>query len=616
MRMPRLANVAAIATLAATSCATKDDLSGSAVTGRVSQAIAAEYTITFPAGTRLDNVALLSSGTLRINDRVTLVDGDDRPAMAATTGPAGAELGSGAETGSIVSAGPVLVSGAEVTGNVTSAGLITLRNGGTVSGLQRSFVQVTPFQNVTIPVSFDAPSLGPIQLEPPNGAGERVTSVPPGHYSNVNIKSRNRVNLASGAYQFDSLTLEPQARLVIDDTAGPVYLDVKNSLLFKGAIDGASGKPPALRLMYVGTAPPSIESAFSGILIAPNTSMRLATPPDGKSYCGAFYARDLEVSPGTTVELRPLFEYTVVERWSVPTDTYGPFDGVMDAPDGAALFATRQRVYRRAASGVTTDLVGSELNCRVRFEPASSRWACATDDGVLLFAPEGTLLGQFDVTNTIGTRMVPPDGQIALFLGAQGATDRDEIETVGLRTADATHSATAALPNPIAVASASDTIVYSTGTDLVRMARSGSIVWTVPIALRQLVVSDDGNLLMGMRNQPGSTVVHIDLVNGSLLGEKELGCPMRELHFSPDGSHSLAATKRGVVAFVGGQVSWERDYPLDYLTSAAIADEGDVFVGGADTSGNGALFCDGPTGSPIWALCRNAGQCVGVLRAA
>jgi len=328
--------------------------------------------------------------------------------------------------------------------------------------------------------------------------------------------------------------------------------------------------------------------------------MRLATPPDGKSYRGAFFARDLEVSPGTRVELRPFFEYAVVERWNVPTDTYGPFDAVMDAPDGATLFATRHRVYRRTSSGVTTDLVGSALNCRARFEPASSRWACATDDGVLLFAPEGSLLGQFDATDTVGMRMVPPDGQIALFLGGLVATDRDEIETTGVRTVDPTHSATAALSNPVAVASASDTIVYSTGTNLVRMSRSGSVAWTVPIALRQLIVSDDGNVLMGMRNQPGSTVVHVDLANGTLLGEKELQAPMRELHFSPDGTHSIAATKRGVVAFVGGQVSWERDYSLDYLTSAAIDDSGDVCVGGADTSGNGVLHCDGPTGSPSW----------------
>ena len=222
---------------------------------------------------------------------VKIVDADGHPAMAATTGPTGAELGSGAETGSIVSAGPVLVSGAKVTGNVLSSGLVTLRNGGVVSGSRRSYVPVTPFQSVTILVGFDGPSLGPIQLEPPNGGGERATTVPPGHYSNVTIKSRNRVNLSSGAYQFDSLTLEPQARLVIDDAAGPVYLDVRDSLLFKGAVDGASGKPPAFRLVYVGTASPSIESAFSGVLIAPNTSMRLATPPDGKSYRGAFFAR-------------------------------------------------------------------------------------------------------------------------------------------------------------------------------------------------------------------------------------------------------------------------------------------------------------------------------------
>jgi len=233
---------ALVAGLTVASCALKDDHGGGMAVGTALQKATTEYTIQIPLGTEFGAVALLASGTLRVGDRVQVVDAAGNPATVATTGSGGAELGSGTRTGSVVSAGRVSLSGATVTGDVTSAGAITLQNGAVVTGVQRPNSPVTPFQSDTVTVSFDAPSRGPVQLEPPNGGGERVTTLAPGHYGNVAIKSWNRVNLTTGAYQFDSLALEPHARFVVDDTAGPVYLDVRDSLLFKGAIEGVSGQ--------------------------------------------------------------------------------------------------------------------------------------------------------------------------------------------------------------------------------------------------------------------------------------------------------------------------------------------------------------------------------------
>ncbi len=481
-----------------------------------------------------------------------------------------------------------------------SAGTITLQNGATVSGTQRQHTSVQPYREVTLNVDFDAPSQGPVHLEPPNGSEERVTTLLPGRYSSVVIKSRNRVNLSTGSYQFDSLDLEPQSRFVVDDAAGPVLVDVRDSLLFKGSIEGASGDQPAFRLVYVGTNSPAIETAFTGALIVPNASMRLATPPDRRAYSGTFVSRDLEVSPDARVVLRPFFRYDVVERWNQSATSWGDVASVMDAPDGATLFATERRLYRREPSGSLTDLTGTDLNCRIRFDPSSGRWACGSGGPVILGDSQGVLLGQYDSSDAVGMRVVPPTGDIALFVGT-AAPDRAAAISA-LRITGPSGTTSAPVSNPVAIAAAADVVAYSTGTDLVRMSRDGSVVWTVPVALRQLILSDDGSTLMGMRNQPGSHVVHVDMASGAVLGEEDLAHPMRELHFSPNGARSVAATKTTTVSFASGMVTDRRTLPIAQLTSAAISDAGDVVVGGIDSAGTAVIRCDGPAGAIGWSV--------------
>lgn len=569
-----------------------------AALAKTSQAIVQRFTVYFPSGTNVGEVALLASGALRIDDRVTVVDANNAPANVATTGSSGTNLGVGASTGAVVSVGQIVLRGSTVNGDATSSGAITLQNGSSVTGVQRPNTSVRPFASQTLTVDFDTPNRGPIQLEPPPGNAEVSTSLDPGHYSTVTIKSRNRVILSSGSYQFDSFDLEPQATLVINDSAGPVTLDVRNTLLYKGSIRSTTGSHPAFRLLYVGANQPAIETAFTGTFIAPNASVRLATPADHSPYVGSFVARELEVSPDTRVVFKPYFKYEVTQRWAVPTASYGPLDSVMDVAGGATLFATQKRVFRRESSGSFSDITGSDLACRIQFEPNSGRWACAAGGSASLRSDQGSLLGQFDTSDAVGMRMVPPMGDLAIFVGTPSISNSGVISA--LRIAGPSGTTTATLPDAVAIGVGAGNIVYSTGSALVRTTRQGATVWNAAIPLRQLLISDDGQTLVGMKNQAGSTVVHVDLATGTIIGETALTGAMRELHFSPDGKRSIAATATSVVAFSRGVVAERRSLALQYLTSAAITDAGDIISSGTDASGSAVIRCDGSMGSAGW----------------
>jgi hypothetical protein len=566
--------------------------------GSTTQALT-HLTLRFPAGTELGSVCLLASGALRVDDRSTIVDPDNRPAAIATTGSAGTTVGCDASSGSVVSKGSIaLRDRARVIGDATSAGTITVGNGGSVTGTRRPNASVEPYGEQTLDVSFDSPPIGPVQLEPPN-TGERVTTLSPGHYTTVNIKSRNRVNLTAGSYQFNSLDLEPQSRFVIDDSTGPVLIDVRDTLLFKGSVESTSGAHPALRLVYVGSNSPAIESAFAGTLIAPNASVRLPTPPNGAPHVGSFIARDLEVSPGTKVVFRPYYRLEVTPRFSVPSSQLGDLATAMDTPDGNALVATAQSVYRRAADG-TLAALASEAHMRPHFDRSTGQWAYHRDGKFRHFDASGSLLAEYDTSGTIRGQLIPSRTESALFTAVDGSTD-DSLVLTGIRLMGPGTQAQLSLPANVVVTGVSgDSIAYSDGSALVRLNRSGAVQWTVPTVLKALVLSDDGATAIGVRGIVGSTITHIDMATGSSMGADEvLSAPMREMHFSPDARYSLAETRTGAVVFLRGALVRRHSLALTSLTSSDVLNGGDIVAAGTDSTGV-AISCEGPVGTGRW----------------
>lgn len=141
-------------------------------------------------------------------------------------------------------------------------------------------------------VTFPPGALQSFSVEPGS-----VRTESPGSFGSVSVKGT--LNLTTGTYTFDNLGLEPGSRIVLDDTTGPVYLYIKNSLTYRGRIEGLSTIPGNY---LVGVAGPDahIESPFTGgALVVPNGKITIDSTQD--VHRGSFFGSRVEVHQGATV---------------------------------------------------------------------------------------------------------------------------------------------------------------------------------------------------------------------------------------------------------------------------------------------------------------------------
>ena len=142
------------------------------------------------------------------------------------------------------------------------------------------------------------PTGGDVSLEP----DQTRPPLAPGSYHAVTAKTRAVLPLAAGTFFFDSLDIEPLATLNV--SAGPVFIYVATSLLLKGNIQ-AGQQDQKFFIGFFGTSQVSLESAFTGTIVAPNAMLRFAPLNGAGSFTGQFFARDINVEASDTIVLRP-----------------------------------------------------------------------------------------------------------------------------------------------------------------------------------------------------------------------------------------------------------------------------------------------------------------------
>lgn len=236
------------------------------------------------------NVAVFGADRVTVSDSVTVTAG---AAPSPVVSGGSTEIGANARVGDVWSGGNVtLRSNSSVTGNVTTGGTTARQLGSTVSGatFERAFV---PQPSIAWAPSFPATNHGAVVLDP-----DSARAIAPGAYAQVSVASRSTLTLASGIYYFDSLDLEPSARVVLQ---GQVVIYVRTALTDRGAFRGSGGAFPRLLIGYFGTAAASIEAPFTGTLIAPNALLRLANVP-GVAHRGVFFGKQVELQTSVTVE--------------------------------------------------------------------------------------------------------------------------------------------------------------------------------------------------------------------------------------------------------------------------------------------------------------------------
>jgi hypothetical protein len=296
-RIPLRSYVPASVLLAGLAACSSSDLGRSAVhedvASQTSAFTALGFTVTLPTGNTVESVAVSANGSLRIDDRAVVESVSGTPAAVANAGRTGTAVGTDASMGTITSESSVTVAQrSTIMGNVVATGAITLAQGATVVGTQ------TP--NATLPtttVTWTAPtpgtSLGNVTVSP-NGA----QTLQAGTYGNLVAYAGATVTLTPGVYLFSSVDIEPGATLAI---SGSTIVYVASNLIYHGAIQD-TGASASLLLAYAGTNAVTVESSFTGTLVAPNASLAIASV----RHVGAFFGKDVEVRAGATIVHQPL----------------------------------------------------------------------------------------------------------------------------------------------------------------------------------------------------------------------------------------------------------------------------------------------------------------------
>lgn len=110
---------------------------------------------------------------------------------------------------------------------------------------------------------------------------------------------RGHEGFGTGEYWVNELLLEPQSTVAVDQTAGPVRINVSNRIVMRGELTHTPD-PVGFLLAYFGQEFAVLERPFNGVFVAPNAWIALGGT-GFQTFVGQFYAQTLEVRPDVTV---------------------------------------------------------------------------------------------------------------------------------------------------------------------------------------------------------------------------------------------------------------------------------------------------------------------------
>jgi len=242
---------------------------------------------------------VVANGNLTVADRVQLQDSSGNLASLANVGKASTTIiGADARIGALWTNGSAFFgSRAYVAGTAWVGGTVQKQDpsvnivGGTST--PKPGISGTSW-NVTFPSS----AATNIDLQP-----NTVQTIAPGRYGDISLKSSSTLTLTTGTYYFDSLDVEPQAILNLNNASGTIVIYVRGSIIHRGSYKFASGKSDVI-LASFGKDDIHLEAEFDGTLIAPYAKIVLGTA-NGATHAGVFYGQNVEVQAGSRVRYVP-----------------------------------------------------------------------------------------------------------------------------------------------------------------------------------------------------------------------------------------------------------------------------------------------------------------------
>jgi hypothetical protein len=259
-------------------------------------------TFDLPSGTNPSDYAIVARDTVDLADRVSLVMPSSGFAKLVSSGGGTTVLGVESHAGNVISTGGVFLrERAHIHGLLTTAATVQKQNGTVVdAGIhEHAALAYKPFDLVAAFPDTAAPA---ITIPPDRPSNPPIA---PGYYAGLTVFSRSTITLSSGAYFFDSVDIEPQATVRLDDAAGPIFVYVRQTLIMNGGtLQRTQAGHPRLLLGYLGTAPVSIGVPLRGTLLAPSAQVTLNTV-GATGHEGAVFARSVQVNPDVRLVHRP-----------------------------------------------------------------------------------------------------------------------------------------------------------------------------------------------------------------------------------------------------------------------------------------------------------------------
>lgn len=278
---------------------------------------------TVPGGVELTDVTLGASNRLQLQDRTTL------NGTGTSTGSQTTRVGNDATVwGDVISVPMVQVQHrAYVSGTVHSEGAVNVQASASVGAVldnQTFGADVVTALDFTVP----ATTAGDLHLPP-----DTTDTWTAERHNAVTVNSRATLKISAGTYFVDRLTIEPQARIEVDDTAGPVVIVIGKSMIARGMWIDVSDNDAAPELLIASeqTQAISLETAFDGFIVAPYATLRITG--NDLIHRGAFFARDILVTPSSIVDSRSLDVCSFV-TCATPGVCADGFDTVSTAPSG------------------------------------------------------------------------------------------------------------------------------------------------------------------------------------------------------------------------------------------------------------------------------------------
>jgi hypothetical protein len=291
--------------------------------------------VDLPDGIALETTAIAATGQLSVNDRANVLGTVGGLGVAVNVGTGQTTVGTDARIGDVLGGGNVSVRDrAFVARNVQAEGTFTRGSNVIVNGTIAQRAPLKPKVNRSWLVGFSDTAAN-VTLN----SGQSQTHLP-GTFGNVTVNAGGKLTLKAGTYNINSLKLEPQSTLKLDTSGGPIFVNVKNELVFRGTVESRSTVASKALFTYLGSTLVSLDAPFAGTLIAPNATIK-AESLNGATHYGAFFGRDVELHQGGKLQHVPFVSFSSL-----------PF--INDGADAIAAVPASTTFVRDGADGVLT----------------------------------------------------------------------------------------------------------------------------------------------------------------------------------------------------------------------------------------------------------------------